>query len=112
MPTYKESYIDVKGSDGNRYIVDMEHVNRNTVEFSLVINKTWADIDYLKSTTNNDIPNRLVEEYIQKAKKTFGVQKGEVYSILDALTSATISNHFDYLKLLREIAPKIEKLLQ
>ena len=36
MPTYKESYIDVKGSDGNIYMVDTERVGRNTIELSLI----------------------------------------------------------------------------
>lgn len=112
MPTYKESYIDVKGSDGNLYIVGTERVGRDTVEFSLIINRARADRDHLNYYTNNDIPNRLVEDFIQKAKKRFGVSKEEVYSILDTLTSATINNHFEYLKLLKELTPKLEKLLQ
>lgn len=111
MPNYYDSYIDVRGSDGNLYIVSTERVGRNTVEFSLIINRARVDRDYLNHT-NNDIPNRLVEDFIQKAKRTFGVQKKEVYSILDALTSATINNHFEYLKLLKELTPKFEKLLQ
>ena len=111
MSNYNDSYIDVKGSDGNFYIVETERVGRNTIEFSFVLNRIRVDRDYL-NYTNNDIPNRLVEDFIQKAKETFGVQKEEVYSILDALTSATINNHFEYLKLLKELTPKFEKLLQ
>jgi uncharacterized secreted protein with C-terminal beta-propeller domain len=103
MSNYNDFYIDVKGSDGNLYIV-----GRDTVEFSLIVNRARVDRDYL----NYDIPNRLVEDFIQKAKKTFGEPKEEVYSILDALTSATINNHFEYLKLLKELTPKFEKLLQ
>lgn len=68
MPTHKEFSIDVKGSDGNHYIVDMEHIDRNTVEFSLVVNRTRVDKDY-RNFVNNDIQNRLVEGFIQKAKK-------------------------------------------
>lgn len=111
MSNYNDSYIDVIGSDGNLYIVETERVGRNTVEFSLVLNSTRVDEDFLNSV-NNNIPNKLVEDFIRKAKKTFGVQKEEVYSILDALTSATINNHFEYLKLLKELTPKFEKLLQ
>ena len=112
MSNYNDSYIDVRGSDGNLYIVGTERVGRDTVEFSLIINRARADRDYLNYYTNNDIPNRLVEDFIQKAKKRFGVPKEEVYSILDTLTSATINNHFEYLKLLKELTPKLEKLLQ
>ena len=36
MPTYKESYIDVKGSDNNIYLVEMERIDRNTIELSLI----------------------------------------------------------------------------
>ena len=112
MSNYNDSYIDVRGSDGNLYIVGTERVGRDTVEFSLIINRARADRDYLNYYTNNDIPNRLVEDFIQKSKKIFGVPKEEVYSILDTLTSATINNHFEYLKLLKELTPKLEKLLQ
>lgn len=111
MSNYNDSYIDVRGSDGNIYIVDTERIDRNTVEYSLVLNKVRVDRDFLGST-NSDIPNRLVEGFIQKTKEKFGVQREEVYSILDALTSATINNHFEYLKLLKELTPKFEKLLQ
>lgn len=112
MAAYKEYCITVKGSDGNLYMVDTERVDRNTVEFSLVLNRTTVDGDFLNSVNNNNIPNKLVEDFIQKAKKKFGVPKEEVYIILDTLTSATINNHFEYLKLLKELTPKFEKLLQ
>ena len=81
MPTYKESYIDVKGSDGNIYMVDTERVGRNTIELSLILGKVRVNNDFPNLTTN--MPNKLVENYIQKTKKTFGVQKEELYSILD-----------------------------
>lgn len=110
MAAYRESGITVKGSDGNLYIVDTERVGRNTIELSLILGKVTINSDFPNLTTN--IPNKLVENYIQKTKKTFGVQKEEAYSILDALTSATINNHFGYLKLLKELTPKFEKLLQ
>ena len=111
MPTYKESYIDVKGSDNNIYLVDVERVGFNTIEFSLILGKTRVDKDYIDNT-NIDIASRIVENFILQSKKRFGVSKEELYDILNMLTNSTISNHFDYLKLLREIVPKIEKLLQ
>lgn len=40
MPNYYDSYIDVRGSDNNIYLVEMERVDRNTIELSLVMSKT------------------------------------------------------------------------
>ena len=111
MPTYKESYIDVKGSDNNLYLVEMERIDRNTTEFSLLMGRTRVDKDYLNST-NNDISTKLVEDFIKRCKDRFGVPKKELYDILNILTSSTVDNHFAYLRLLRELTPKFEKLLQ
>lgn len=111
MSNYNDSYINVRGSDNNIYLVEMERIGRNTAEFSLLMGKTKVDKDYLNST-NNDIPTKLVEDFIKRCKDRFGVPKKELYDILDILTSATINNHFEYLKLLKELTPKFEKLLQ
>ena len=111
MSNYNSPYIDVRGSDGNLYIVDTERVGRNTVEFSLILGKTRVDKDYINDT-NIDIASKIVETFILQSKKRFGVSREELYDILNMLTNSTINNHFDYLKLLREIVPKIEKLLQ
>lgn len=111
MPNYNDSYIDVKGSDNNIYLVEMERVGFNTIELSLIMGKIKVDRDYV-SVTNSDIPSRMVENFIHQYKERFGVSKEEVYDILDILTNSTVNNHFDYLKLLREVVPKIEKLLQ
>ena len=111
MPNYNDYYIDVRGSDNNIYLVEVERVGFNTIELSLIMGKTRVDKDYINDA-NIDIASKIVENFIHQSKKTFGVQKGEVYSTLDALTSATISNHFEYLKLLKELTPKFEKLLQ
>lgn len=111
MSNYNDSYINVRGSDNNIYLVEMERIDRNTTEISLLMGKTRVDRDYLNST-NNDIPTKLVEDFIKRCKDRFGVPKKELYDILNILTSSTINNHFDYLRLLREITPKIEKLLQ
>ena len=111
MTNYNDSYIDVKGSDNNIYLVEMERIDRNTIELSLVVGKTRVDKDYV-SVTNSDIPSKIVENFILQSKERFGVSKEELYDILDILTNSTVNNHFDYLKLLREIVPKIEKLLQ
>lgn len=89
----------------------MERIDRNTAVFSLIMGRTRVDRDYLNST-NNDTPTKLVESFILQSKERFGVSKEELYDILDILTNSTVNNHFDYLKLLREIVPKIEKLLQ
>lgn len=104
-------YIDVRGSDGNIYLVEIERIDRNTAEYSLLAGKIRVGKDDLYYT-NIDVPTKLVEDFIKGSKGRFGVQKEEVYSILDRLTSATINNHFEYLKLLRELIPKFEKLLQ
>ena len=111
MPNYNDSYIDVKGSDNNIYLVEMERVGFNTIELSLIMGKTRVDRDYL-NVTNSDIPSRMVEDFIRQYKERFGVSKEELYDILNILTNSTVNNHFDYLKLLREVTPKIEKLLQ
>lgn len=111
MPNYKDSYIDVRGSDNNIYLVEMERIDRNTIELSLVVGKTRVDKDYV-SVTNSDIPSKIVENFIHQSKKRFGVSREELYDILNMLTNSTINNHFDYLKLLREVTSKIEKLLQ
>lgn len=111
MPNYKDSYIDVKGSDNNIYLVEWERIGFNTIELSLIIAKTRIGRDYL-NVTNSDIPSKMVESFIRQSKERFGVSKEEVYDILNIITNSTVNNHFDYLKLLREIVPKIEKLLQ
>lgn len=111
MPNYKDSYIDVRGSDNNIYLVEVERVDRNTIELSLVVGKTRVDKDYINDA-NIDIASKIVESFILRSKERFGVSKEELYDILDILTNSTVNNHFDYLKLLREIVPKIEKLLQ
>ena len=111
MPNYKDSYIDVRGSDNNIYLVEVERVGFNTIELSLIMGKTRVDKDYINDV-NIDIASKIVENFIHQSKKKFGVSKEELYDILDILTNSTVNNHFDYLKLLREIVPKIEKLLQ
>ena len=111
MPNYNDSYIDVKGSDNNIYLVEVERVGFHTIELSLIMGKTRVDRDYL-NVTNSDIPSRMVESFIRQYKERFGVSKEELYDILNILTNSTVNNHFDYLKLLREVTPKIEKLLQ
>ena len=108
MPNYNDSYIDVRGSDNNIYLVEVERVGFNTIELSLILGKTRVD----KDGTNIDIASRIVENFIYQSKKRYGVSREELYDILNMLTNSTINNHFDYLKLLREIVPKIEKLLQ
>ena len=108
MANYKDSYIDVKGSDNNIYLVGVERVGFNTTELSLILGKTRVD----KDSTNIDIASRIVENFIHQSKKRYGVSREELYDILNMLTNSTINNHFDYLKLLREVIPKIEKLLQ
>lgn len=107
MPNYNECYINVKGSDNNTYLVDVERVGFNTIELSLVVGKTRVDKDYV-SVTNSDMPSRIVENFILQSKKRYGVSREELYDILNMLTNSTINNHFDYLKLLREVVPKIE----
>lgn len=111
MPNYNDSYIDVKGSDNNIYLVEMERIDRYTTEFSLIMGKTRVDRYYMNDT-NIDIASKIVENFILQSKKRFGVSREEVYDILDILTNSTVNNHFDYLKLLREVIPKFEKLLQ
>lgn len=111
MSNYNDFYIDVRGSDNNIYLVEMERIDHNTTEFSLLMGKTRVDKDYLNST-NIDIPTKLVEDFIKRCKDRFGVPKKELYDILNTLTSATINNHFECLKLLKELTPKFEKLLQ
>lgn len=111
MPNYRDSYIEVKGSDNNFYFVEMEYIDRNTIEYSLIVGRTRID-KYYSNSTNNNIPNKLVEDFIHQSKKRYGVSREELYDILNMLTNSTVNNHFDYLKLLREIVPKIEKLLQ
>ena len=108
MPNYNDSYIDVKGSDNNIYLVEVERVGFNTIELSLILGKTRVD----KDGTNIDIASRIVENFILQSKKRFGVSKEELQDILNILINSTVNNHFDYLRLLREIVPKIEKLLQ
>lgn len=111
MPNYNDSYIDVKGSDNNIYLVEVERVDFNTIELSLIMSKTRIDKDCMNDT-NIDIASKIVENFILQSKKRFGVSREELYDILNKLTNSTINNHFDYLRLLREIVPKIEKLLQ
>ena len=108
MPNYNDSYIDVKGSDNNIYLVEVGRVGFNTIELSLILGKTRVD----KDGTNIDIASRIVENFILQSKKRFGVSKEELQDILNILINSTVNNHFDYLRLLREIVPKIEKLLQ
>ena len=111
MRNYNDSYIAVKGSDNNIYLVEVEHVDFHTIEYSLVIGKTRVDKFYSNSI-NNDIPNKLVESFIRTCRDRFGLSKEELLDILYTLTSATVNNHFEYLKLLKELTPKFEKLLQ
>ena len=111
MPNYNDSYIDVKGSDNNIYLVEVERVGFHTIELSLIMGKTRVDKDYINDA-NIDIASKIVENFIHQSKKRYGVSREELYDILNMLTNSTISNHFDYLRLLREIVPKIEKLLQ
>ena len=111
MLNYKDSYIDVKGSDNNIYLVEVERVGFNTIEFSLIIGKTRVDKDYINDA-NIDIASNIVENFIHQSKKRYGVSREELYGILNMLTNSTVNNHFDYLKLLREVVPKVEKLLQ
>lgn len=112
MPNYKDSYIDVKGSDNNIYLVDVERVGFNTIELSLIMGKIRVDKEDYTDDTDIDIASRMVESFIHQYKERFGVSKEELYDILNMLTNSTVNNHFDYLKLLREIVPKFEKLLQ
>ena len=111
MLIYKESYIDVKGSDNNIYLVEMERVGFSTTELSLIVGKTRVDKDYINDA-NIDIASNIVENFIHQSKKRYGVPKKELYDILNILTSSTVDNHFAYLRLLREITPKFKKLLQ
>ena len=111
MPNYNDSYIDVKGSDNNIYLVEVERVDSNTIELSLIMGKTRVDKDYINDA-NIDIASKIVENFIHQSKKRYGVSREELYDILNMLTNSTVNNHFDYLRLLREIVPKIEKLLQ
>ena len=111
MSNYNDSYIDVKGSDNNIYLVEVERVGFHTIELSLIMGKTRVDKDYINDA-NIDIASKIVENFIHQSKKRYGVSREELYDILNMLTNSTINNHFDYLKLLREIVPKIEKLLQ
>ena len=111
MTNYNDSYIDVKGSDNNIYLVEMERVGFHTIEFSLIMGKIRVD-RYFTKDANIDIASNIVENFIHQSKKRYGVSREELYDILDILTNSTVNNHFDYLKLLREVTPKIEKLLQ
>lgn len=111
MPNYNDSYIDVKGSDNNIYLVEVERVGFHTIEFSLIMGKTRVDKDCMNDT-NINIASRIVENFILQSKKRFGVSREEVYSILNILTNSTVNNHFDYLRLLKEVAPKFENILQ
>lgn len=111
MLNYKDSYIDVKGSDNNIYLVEVERVGFHTIELSLILGKTRVDKDYTNDT-NIDIASKIVENFILQSKKRFGVSKEELRDILNILINSTVNNHFDYLKLLREVIPKFEKLLQ
>jgi hypothetical protein len=112
MTNYNDSYIDVKGSDNNIYLVDVERVGFNTIEFSLIVGKIRIGKEDYTDNISIDIASKIVENFILQSKERFGVSKEELYDILDILTNSTVNNHFDYLKLLREIVPKIEKLLQ
>ena len=111
MLDYNNPYITIKGSDNNIYLVEVERVGFNTIELSLILGKTMVDKDCMNDT-NIDIASRIVENFILQSKKRFGVSKEELLDILNILINSTVNNHFDYLKLLREVAPKIEKLLQ
>ena len=110
MTNYNDSYIDVKGSDNNIYLVEMERVGFHTIEFSLIMGK--IKVSRYSNDANIDIASNIVENFIHQSKKRYGVSREELYGILNMLTNSTVNNHFDYLKLLREVVPKVEKLLQ
>ena len=58
------------------------------------------------------IIDTVVNEAIDSMQHRFGLNKLRLAKILDKLQTTTITNHFDYLKLLSTVTPDIEKLLQ
>ena len=65
MSNYNDSYIEVRGSDNHIYLVEMERIDSNTTEYSLVMGKTRVD-KYYSNSTNNNISTKLVEDFIRR----------------------------------------------
>lgn len=103
---------EVLGSDGNRYLIEHERVGYEAIELSLIPVKMRVSKDDYEFRTRVDIGKELVERHINKMKDQYGPDIKTLIEIHSKLVGSKVNNHFDYLIVLREILPKLEKLLQ
>lgn len=103
---------EVLGSDGNRYLIEQERVGYDAIELSLIPIKVRVSKDYYEFGTRVDRGKELVERYINRMKHEYGPDRKTLIEIHSKLAGSKVNNHFDYLIVLQEILPKLEKLLQ
>ena len=103
---------EVLGSDGNRYLIEQERVGYDAIELSLIPIKVRVSKDYYEFGTRVDRGKELVERYINRMKHEYGPDRKTLIEIYGKLAGSKVNNHFDYLIVLQEILPKLEKLLQ
>ena len=108
----KPPITEVLGSDGNRYLIEHERVGYEAIELSLIPIKVRVSRDDYEFGTRVDRGKELVERYIDKMKHAYGPNRKTLIEIHGKLAGSKVNNHFDYLIVLQEILPKLEKLLQ
>lgn len=104
--------VEVLGSDGNRYLIEYKNVGYEEIELSLIPVKIRVSKYDYEFKTRVDIDKKLVELHINKMKDQYGPDIKTLIEIHSKLAGSKVNNHFDYLIVLQEILPKLEKLLQ
>ena len=104
--------VEVLGSDGNKYLIEHKRVGYEAIELSLIPVKMRVSKDDYEFRTRVDIGKELVERHINKMKDQYGPDIKTLIEIHSKLAGSKVNNHFDYLIVLQEILPKLEKLLQ
>ena len=97
---------------GNKYLIEHERVGYKAIELSLIPIKVRVSKDEYEFDTRVDICKELVERYITRMKHKYEPDCKTLREIHGKLTGSKVNNHFDYLIVLQEILPKLEKLMQ
>ena len=106
--------IEIIGSDNRKYLIETERSRLQgypILDLSIIPVKIEVDYEHFRNSSV-DISKEIVERYIQSIKQQYEPNRNTLMEIHNKLAGSKVNNHFDYLIVLQEILPKLEKLLQ
>lgn len=107
-----ERYLVITGSDGNLYKIEQERTDHRNIKFSVIPISRLVDEQFCKDNSQLDISTKIVEDYIKYTKAKYAPNFEQLIQIQSILSSAKVDNYFDYITVLNEVLPKLNRLLQ